>query len=107
MNLQVRRIIAEVAEKHGIEARDIIETSRYKPIVAARHEVFFRLCNERGYSAERIAAILHRDSSSVRYGIGRHAVTTGAQSRLSVGGYTIRLEMSRAYNGQQRCGENA
>ena len=102
MNPYVRQIIAEVAAKHGITPGNIMDVSRYRHIVRARHEVFHRLCNERGYSAERIAAILNRDGSSVRYGIARHAIAEGVSSRLSIRSYTIRLEMSRNYNASHR-----
>lgn len=103
MNPYVRTILNEVAVKHCVSVQDIIATSRYRPIVAARHEVFYRLCNERGYSAERIAEIFKRDDSSVRYAIGRHAVVMRVPSRISIGSYTIRLAMSRAYNAGHRC----
>lgn len=102
MNQHVKRILSEVSKQHRVSVLDILSPSRYRPIVAARHEVFYRLCHERSYSSERIAAIFKRDGSSVRYGIGRHAITSRLPSRLSLCHYTLRLAMSRAYNENHR-----
>lgn len=41
-----RRIVEEVAAKHGVTFKDIVGPSRIRKFVLARHEAFWRLRNE-------------------------------------------------------------
>ena len=95
MNSHIRKIMAEVAAKHGVTAHDIIETSRYRPIVSARHEVFYRICQERRYSTNRVARIFGRNDTSVRYAVGCHAMRNAVALRLSCRIYVKKAEANR------------
>ena len=72
-----RHDLFDVARKHGVTPRDITSHFRDKNLVAARHELFWRLRTERNYSFPRIAMLLGRDHSSVIHGFKRHAEKLG------------------------------
>ena len=67
-----RRILYEVAQKHGITPRDILGSSRYKPVVLARREVIWRMRQELKFSFPRIAMYLGRDHTTILYNHAQH-----------------------------------
>ena len=58
-----------VAKKHGIDASLIQSDRRYKKLVAARHELWWRVRTELNYSFPKIARLARRDHSSVIYAV--------------------------------------
>lgn len=68
-----RRIIFETAIKHTVPPKDITGPFRDRNIVAARHEVFWRMRNELNFSLCRIGQLVgDRDHTTVRSGILAH-----------------------------------
>ena len=58
-----------VAKKHGIDPELIQGPLRFKKIVAARHELWWRVKTELNYSYSRIARLAHRDHSTIMHAI--------------------------------------
>ena len=58
-----------VAKKHRIDASLIQSDRRYRKLVAARHELWWRVRTELNYSFPKIARLAHRDHSSVIYAV--------------------------------------
>ena len=69
---EIRRIIAEVAERHGLGPRDIIEPGRFGHIAIARHEAV-RAVHDRFpvMTCTRLAAIFRRDHTTILFSLGR------------------------------------
>lgn len=66
-----------IAKKHGIDAALIQSESRTKRLVAARHELWWRVRTELKYSFPRIARLARRDHSTII-----HAVQTFSAKAL-------------------------
>jgi len=58
-----------VAKKHGIDAALIQSDRRYRKLVNARHELWWRVRTELNYSFPRIARLAHRDHSTVIHAV--------------------------------------
>lgn len=69
-----------VARKHGIDPELIQGHLRYRRIVAARHELWWRVKTEYNYSYSRIARLAHRDHTTIM-----HAVASFAMKALDNG----------------------
>lgn len=66
-----------IAKKHGIDAALIQGESRFKVLIAARHELWWRVRTELNYSFPKIARLANRDHSTVI-----HAVQTFSAKML-------------------------
>lgn len=65
-----RSIMTEVCRKHGISRDELCSASRARHLVAARHEVFYRLRSETGLSLPRIGHLVGgRDHTTVLHGV--------------------------------------
>lgn len=69
-----------IAKKHKIDPELIQGPKRFKRIVAARHELWWRVKTEMNYSYSRIARLAHRDHSTII-----HAVEMFAAKALDKG----------------------
>lgn len=58
-----------VAKKHGIDPMMIQNGGRQKRLVAARHELWWRVRTELNYSFPRIGRLAHRDHTTVLYAV--------------------------------------
>lgn len=58
-----------IAKKHGIDAALIQSEGRNKRLVAARHELWWRVRTELNYSFPRIARLAHRDHSTIIHAV--------------------------------------
>lgn len=68
-----RKITKEVAEKHNVSVRDMQSASRFRHIVTARNEAFYRLRNETTLSLPQIGRRFgDRDHTTVLHGIRRY-----------------------------------
>ncbi|WP_323012917.1 helix-turn-helix domain-containing protein [Devosia sp.] len=67
-----RRILAEVAIAHGIPPILILGRQRRREIMAARHELMYRLSTETTMSLSAIGKKLDRDHTTVLSGIKAH-----------------------------------
>lgn len=68
-----RRIKIETAERYGVPVALLNSQSRNKTLVKARHECFYRIRNELGWSLPKIATFMNRsDHTTVLSGIKRH-----------------------------------
>lgn len=78
--ISIREIIYHVAEKHGVDARDIIGPWRNRRVVAARQEAMY-LCRERTmHSLPAIGRHFgNRDHTTILHGIRKH------QERMEAG----------------------
>lgn len=66
------RICREVAAEHGVCVKDMLGASRFKHIVAARHEAIARCYEETHASMPTVGRWFHRDHTSVLNAIRRH-----------------------------------
>lgn len=62
-----------VARKHGIPEELIQSEVRARPIVAARHELWWRVRTELKYSYMRIAMLAERDHSTIIHAVEKFA----------------------------------
>lgn len=63
-----KAVVAEVCDKHNVAVNDVMSLRRSKSIVAARHEVCWRLREETNWSMPQIGRFMGRDHTSVLYG---------------------------------------
>lgn len=63
------RILHAVARLHGIEASEILGTSRKKHIINARFEVFYRLRIDLRMSYTKISQLMKKDHTTVLHGV--------------------------------------
>ena len=64
----LRRIMRDVAAKHGLSEGDIYLRDRTAPMVAARHEAWAK-CREAGFTLQAIAGLAGWDHTSVMHGV--------------------------------------
>lgn len=73
-----KAIVLEVAEKHGVSLAEITSSRRFKNIVAARQEAYYRLIEETDMSFPQVGRLLGgKDSTTVLYGLRKHASVHG------------------------------
>ncbi len=70
-------ILDEVCAQHGVPHALVLSVARTAPIIAARHEVMYRLAAETAMSLPQIGRKLGRDHTSVLHGIRVHARRRG------------------------------
>lgn len=75
--MKARRILAEVAQGHGLSVFDLTGKTQFAHIARARHEAMFRIYRETRLSSVQVGALLNRDHSTVLYGIRKHAERAG------------------------------
>jgi chromosomal replication initiator protein len=92
-----RKILYQVAMKHGVSPSDITSVYKTKHIVAARYEAFYRMREELKISFPRIGMYLGRDHTTVLAGYRKHAARLAQEqtslsplSTLSTGGFSAR-----------------
>ncbi len=69
----LRRILIQVAEKHGLSVTDITGPSRKHRVLPARWEYFYRATAETGKPTTEIARAVHRDHSCVGHAVVEYA----------------------------------
>ena len=74
---KVKRIKREVADKHGINVRDLEGPSRAIVYSDARQEAMYRIRAETNLSYPRIGQHFGRDHTTVLHGVKMHAERTG------------------------------
>ena len=67
----LRRIMRDVAAKHGLSEGDIYLRDRTAPMVAARHEAWAK-CREAEFTLQAIAGLEGWDHTSVMHGVDRY-----------------------------------
>jgi len=77
-----KRILFEVAIKHNVPAILIMGRQRTRYIVAARHEVYYRLAQETIMSMAGVGRKMGRDHTSVLSGIKAHLRRAAAQAEV-------------------------
>lgn len=70
MTPQTRQIIDDVARSRRLDPIAILGKRRFQRLVQARIEIAKRLKSDRGYSHNRIAAILNRDHTTICFYLG-------------------------------------
>ena len=65
------RILHAVANKHGIDASEILGRSRRRIVIEARFEVFYRLRVELAFSYLKIAHLMKKDHSTIMHGVNK------------------------------------
>lgn len=73
-----RQLVRGIAERHGLTIDDLTGQSTAKRVVPARWEAMTALRN-RGWSLTQIGNYLHRDHTTVLYGLRRHAGLPASQ----------------------------
>lgn len=76
---RTKSIAPEVAHRHGVGIRDIMERSRRRNIVVARNEAMFALWHGLGWSISRVGRFFGRDPATAAYAIGSHILSVGAE----------------------------
>ena len=80
---EVRRIIAEVANKHGLDLSEIRLRNRARRYSWPRQEVMYRATLETKATLKAIAAELNlQDHTTIRHGTRAHAMRITAVSPL-------------------------
>jgi hypothetical protein len=69
----VNKIIEEVGEVHGMTKNQIFSGSRKKHIVAARHEIMYRVRNEVGMSYIEMGIYFNRDHTTILNSVYKHS----------------------------------
>jgi len=79
-------VVNEVCEKYGVSQEDLCGDRRGVYLVRARHEAYFRIRMETGLSFPNIGDRLHRDHTSIQYGVRRHIerVSSGERKPLQI-----------------------
>jgi hypothetical protein len=67
-----RLIAREVAQKHKVRVSDLLSNRRFKDIVTARHEAFWRCREETAMSLTQIGLRFNKDHTTVLHGIRRY-----------------------------------
>lgn len=68
-----KRITAAVCAMHGVTIPEVMGQSRNRQVVACRHEIFYRLSKESGFSLPQIGSRFGgRDHTTVLHGIRKH-----------------------------------
>lgn len=66
------RIALEVGLRYDVTLPQMMEDLRYRDIVQARWETWYRIWRELGHSYPRIARAFGKDHSTVLYGVRKH-----------------------------------
>lgn len=66
-------IMREVCAKYGVTLKDVLSRRRTGKIALPRQEIMWRLRHETPASLPQIGRMLHRDHTSVLYGIRRYS----------------------------------
>jgi hypothetical protein len=69
----VNKIIDEVGEVHGLTKNQIFSGSRKKHIVAARHEIMYRVRNEVGMSYIEMGIYFNKDHTTILNSVYKHS----------------------------------
>jgi len=72
MSRQIHSIVVDVAAKHKVTVPLIMGETRDKRVVAARHEVWWRVWRTSGLSYPRIGAMFHRDHTTILHGVKQY-----------------------------------
>lgn len=70
--LRWHRMLIEIARQHKIPATAICGKSRKHPVVSARHEFWYKLWKDFGWSYLKIGREMNFDHSSVMHGVKIH-----------------------------------
>lgn len=74
----VKRVLLDVAQRHGVTIEEIVSRSRALRVAYARHEALYAIYMETDLSLSAIGMRLgQRDFSSIWYGISAHAKRHG------------------------------
>lgn len=68
----VKKIIQEVGEVHGLTKNQIFSSSRKKNLVAARHEVMYRVRHEVGMSYIEMGMYFNKDHTTIINSVFKH-----------------------------------
>lgn len=74
-------VVNEVCDKYGVSQEDLCGDRRGVYLVRARHEAYFRIRMETGLSFPDIGNRLHRDHTSIQYGVRKHIERVGSGER--------------------------
>lgn len=79
MRIQMERdIIQTTSFKYGVSVEEIMGEGRPVNVVRARHECFYRMSKEIGYSLPKIGKVMAgRDHTTIRNGIMKHKSRIG------------------------------
>lgn len=73
VGLEHRKIIRDVAKKHGFSVEEIYGKARNQLVVAARQEAMYEVAMAYPYfSTPRLGGIFQRDHSTIYHGVRRH-----------------------------------
>jgi chromosomal replication initiation ATPase DnaA len=72
-----RRIAAEVAARHGMTVRSMMERARFRHLVLARQEAMYRVAAETRLTLPQIGRRLGRHHTTILHGIRAHAARSG------------------------------
>lgn len=85
---EAREIMLEVAKEHGVTVHQITSRAKFNYIVKPRWEIMRRLREELGLNLDVIGRVVHRDHSTVIYGLRRAAGETMREAQQRRNGVT-------------------
>ena len=62
---RIKRLVAQIADKHQVTVREILGKRRYPRIVKARWEAISCAHKETGYSLPKLGAIFHKHHTTI------------------------------------------
>lgn len=78
---RVQRIIDDVAGAYGLTAVDLTGDRKVRHFIAPRHEAFWRVRNETGFSFPQIGKFFGgRDHTSIMHGVRKHEALLRAEA---------------------------
>lgn len=73
--MRLRRLLHEVALDRAVSVDDMRSATRFKEVVAARREFFYRARKETGYSSPAIGRVCNKDHSTVLVGAAAYSTS--------------------------------
>jgi len=63
------KIVDDVCKSRRVFKAEVLSRKRYRPLVAARHEIAWRIAHETKLNSTQIGAVLGRHRSSILHGL--------------------------------------
>jgi PHD/YefM family antitoxin component YafN of YafNO toxin-antitoxin module len=74
---KLKKILAEVAQSHGVSINDLLAHRRFHDLVVARQEFCYRAYSETTWSLPRIGGFMGRDHTTILWAIAAHCERKG------------------------------
>lgn len=90
-------IISDVCFEHMVPVKEVVSICKRKPVVFARHEIFYRIRTEKKWSYYRIAKLFGYHHSTIMDGVIKHQQRQGEANEKVYSMDTRREKRTKAY----------